>query len=98
MLLNLLLLHSKKLCVCVFIQQKNIDRPHDPEKIPRAPHDRRKEWQKMALGAELAGDEDKHRDANGSAAYHEHRPVSGHQSSNNNASFTQKLRCMGSNQ
>uniref|UniRef100_A0A672KS03 Wiskott-Aldrich syndrome protein family member n=1 Tax=Sinocyclocheilus grahami TaxID=75366 RepID=A0A672KS03_SINGR len=56
-------------------KQKNMDRPHDLEKIPRAPHDRRKEWQKMALGAELAEEEDKHRDANGSAAYHEHRPM-----------------------
>uniref|UniRef100_A0A671K4F6 Wiskott-Aldrich syndrome protein family member n=1 Tax=Sinocyclocheilus anshuiensis TaxID=1608454 RepID=A0A671K4F6_9TELE len=56
-------------------KQKNMDRPHDLEKIPRAPHDRRKDWQKMALGAELAEDEDKHRDANGSAAYHEHRQM-----------------------
>ncbi|XP_035277374.1 wiskott-Aldrich syndrome protein family member 1 isoform X2 [Anguilla anguilla] len=61
-------------------QLKNIDRPPEPEKIPRAPHDRRKEWQKLALGAELAedhGDEPhKHRDAaaaNGSAAYHDPR-------------------------
>uniref|UniRef100_A0A671MW23 Wiskott-Aldrich syndrome protein family member n=1 Tax=Sinocyclocheilus anshuiensis TaxID=1608454 RepID=A0A671MW23_9TELE len=48
---------------------KNIDRPHDQEKIPRAPHDRKKEWQKMALGPELAADEpeDKHKDTNGSA-------------------------------
>ncbi|XP_039603857.1 wiskott-Aldrich syndrome protein family member 1 isoform X3 [Polypterus senegalus] len=36
---------------------KNIDRPQEPEKIPRAPHDRRKEWQKLALGPELAEDE-----------------------------------------
>ncbi|XP_016406699.1 wiskott-Aldrich syndrome protein family member 1-like [Sinocyclocheilus rhinocerous] len=57
------------------VQQKNMDRPQDLEKIPRAPHDRRKEWQKMALGAELAEEEDKHRDANGSAAYHEHRQM-----------------------
>uniref|UniRef100_A0A9J7XPJ0 Wiskott-Aldrich syndrome protein family member n=1 Tax=Cyprinus carpio carpio TaxID=630221 RepID=A0A9J7XPJ0_CYPCA len=51
------------------VQLKNIDRPHDQEKIPRAPHDRKKEWQKRALGAELAEDEaeDKHKDANGSA-------------------------------
>uniref|UniRef100_A0A672KF49 Wiskott-Aldrich syndrome protein family member n=1 Tax=Sinocyclocheilus grahami TaxID=75366 RepID=A0A672KF49_SINGR len=48
---------------------KNIDRPHDQEKIPRAPHDRKKDWQKMALGPELAADEseDKHKDTNGSA-------------------------------
>ncbi|XP_043922660.1 wiskott-Aldrich syndrome protein family member 1 [Protopterus annectens] len=38
-------------------KQKNIDRPHDAEKIPRAPHDRRKEWQKLAQGLELAEDE-----------------------------------------
>ncbi|KAJ8275236.1 hypothetical protein COCON_G00098610 [Conger conger] len=48
-------------------QMKNIDRPPEPEKVPRAPHDRRKEWQKLALGAELAeddGDEPhKHKDA-----------------------------------
>ncbi|XP_016095764.1 wiskott-Aldrich syndrome protein family member 1-like [Sinocyclocheilus grahami] len=57
------------------VQLKNIDRPHDQEKIPRAPHDRKKDWQKMALGPELAADEseDKHKDTNGSAAYHEHR-------------------------
>ncbi|KTG36734.1 hypothetical protein cypCar_00049225, partial [Cyprinus carpio] len=56
---------------------KNIDRPHDQEKIPRAPHDRKKEWQKRALGAELAEDEaeDKHKDANGSAAFQEHRQM-----------------------
>ncbi|XP_031437585.1 wiskott-Aldrich syndrome protein family member 1 isoform X3 [Clupea harengus] len=36
---------------------KNIDRPAEAEKIPRAPHDRKKEWQKLALGAELAEDE-----------------------------------------
>ncbi|XP_029903533.1 wiskott-Aldrich syndrome protein family member 1 isoform X2 [Myripristis murdjan] len=54
---------------------KAIDRPQEPEKIPRAPHDRKKEWQKLALGAELAQDEpeDKHREANGSAAYHDNR-------------------------
>ncbi|XP_042081928.1 wiskott-Aldrich syndrome protein family member 1 isoform X3 [Haplochromis burtoni] len=54
---------------------KAIDRPHEPEKIPRAPHDRKKEWQKLALGAELAQDlpEDKHREANGSAGYHDNR-------------------------
>ncbi|XP_015211970.1 actin-binding protein WASF1 isoform X2 [Lepisosteus oculatus] len=53
---------------------KNIDRPQEPEKVPRAPHDRRKEWQKLALGPELAEDEPdnvhKHKDiANGSATY-----------------------------
>ncbi|XP_019953326.1 actin-binding protein WASF1 isoform X1 [Paralichthys olivaceus] len=56
-------------------QMKAIDRPQEPEKIPRAPHDRKKEWQKLALGAELAQDipEDKHREANGSAGYHNNR-------------------------
>ncbi|ROL50560.1 Wiskott-Aldrich syndrome protein family member 1 [Anabarilius grahami] len=51
------------------VQLKNIDRPHDLEKVPRAPHDRKKEWQKMALGAELADDdmEETHKDTNGSA-------------------------------
>ncbi|MBN3311085.1 WASF1 protein, partial [Amia calva] len=53
---------------------KNIDRPQEPEKVPRAPHDRRKEWQKLALGQELAEDDaedvHKHKDvANGSATY-----------------------------
>ncbi|XP_061602755.1 actin-binding protein WASF1 isoform X2 [Cololabis saira] len=59
-------------------QMKAIDRPQEPEKIPRAPHDRKKEWQKLALGAELAQDvpEDKHREANGSAGYHDNRAVS----------------------
>uniref|UniRef100_A0A8C5QFV1 Wiskott-Aldrich syndrome protein family member n=1 Tax=Leptobrachium leishanense TaxID=445787 RepID=A0A8C5QFV1_9ANUR len=37
-------------------KQKNIDRPHEPEKVPRAPHDRRREWQKLAQGLELAED------------------------------------------
>ncbi|KAL2082217.1 hypothetical protein ACEWY4_022035 [Coilia grayii] len=49
-------------------QHKNIDRPAEPEKIPRAPHDRKKEWQKLALGAELAEEdiENKHMEpANG---------------------------------
>lgn len=57
------------------LKLKAIDRPHEPEKIPRAPHDRKKEWQKLALGAELAQDlpEDKHREANGSAGYHDNR-------------------------
>lgn len=56
---------------------KAIDRPPEPEKVPRAPHDRKKEWQKLALGAELAQDipEDKHREANGSAGYHDNRYV-----------------------
>ncbi|KAG9347616.1 hypothetical protein JZ751_005187 [Albula glossodonta] len=59
-------------------QLKNIDRPQEPEKVPRAPHDRRKEWQKLALGAELAEDDTdeqhKHKDvANGSATYHDPR-------------------------
>ncbi|KAJ8355683.1 hypothetical protein SKAU_G00184770 [Synaphobranchus kaupii] len=59
-------------------QLKNIDRPQEPEKVPRAPHDRRKEWQKLALGAELADDDGeephKHKDvANGSATYHDPR-------------------------
>ncbi|KAK6490108.1 wiskott-Aldrich syndrome protein family member 1-like [Huso huso] len=53
---------------------KNIDRPQEPEKVPRAPHDRRKEWQKLALGPELAEDQSddphKQRDlANGAATY-----------------------------
>ncbi|XP_030261939.1 wiskott-Aldrich syndrome protein family member 1 isoform X2 [Sparus aurata] len=54
---------------------KAIDRPQEPEKVPRVPHDRKKEWQKLALGAELAQDipDDKHREANGSAGYHENR-------------------------
>ncbi|XP_026175312.1 wiskott-Aldrich syndrome protein family member 1 isoform X3 [Mastacembelus armatus] len=54
---------------------KAIDRPQEPEKVPRAPHDRKKEWQKLALGAELAQDipDDKHREANGSAGYHDNR-------------------------
>ncbi|XP_037607220.1 wiskott-Aldrich syndrome protein family member 1 isoform X2 [Sebastes umbrosus] len=58
-------------------QIKAIDRP-EPEKIPRAPHDRKKEWQKMALGAELVQDipDDKHREANGSAGYHDNRAPS----------------------
>lgn len=56
---------------------KAIDRPHEAEKVPRAPHDRKKEWQKLALGAELAQDiaDDKHREANGSAGYHDNRYV-----------------------
>ncbi|KAF1376641.1 hypothetical protein EPR50_G00188450 [Perca flavescens] len=56
-------------------QMKAIDRLPEPEKIPRAPHDRKKEWQKLALGAELAQDipDDKHREPNGSAGYHDNR-------------------------
>lgn len=59
------------------LKLKAIDRPQEPEKVPRAPHDRKKEWQKLALGAELAQDaqDDKHREANGSAAYHDNRCV-----------------------
>ncbi|XP_077367081.1 actin-binding protein WASF1 isoform X2 [Festucalex cinctus] len=54
---------------------KGIDRPAEPDKVPRAPHDRKKEWQKLALGAELAQDaaDDKHREANGSAGYPDNR-------------------------
>lgn len=60
-------------------QMKTLDRPHEQEKIPRAPHDRKKEWQRQALGAELAQDipEDKHREANGSAGYHDNSSSSG---------------------
>ncbi|XP_056150123.1 LOW QUALITY PROTEIN: actin-binding protein WASF1 [Lampris incognitus] len=56
-------------------QLKAIDRPQEPEKVPRVPHDRKKEWQKLALGAELAQDEpeERQREANGSAAYHDSR-------------------------
>ncbi|XP_007552871.1 wiskott-Aldrich syndrome protein family member 1 isoform X1 [Poecilia formosa] len=56
-------------------QLKAIDRPPELEKVPRQPHDRKKEWQKLALGAELAQDapEDKHREANGSTGYHDSR-------------------------
>ncbi|XP_018118804.1 wiskott-Aldrich syndrome protein family member 1 isoform X2 [Xenopus laevis] len=38
-------------------KQKNIDRPQEPEKVPRLPHDRRREWQKLAQGLELAEDD-----------------------------------------
>ncbi|XP_078131361.1 actin-binding protein WASF1 isoform X2 [Sander vitreus] len=60
-------------------QMKAIDRLPEPEKIPRAPHDRKKEWQKLALGAELAQDvpDDKHREPNGSAGYHDNSSSSG---------------------
>uniref|UniRef100_A0A8C6SZJ2 Wiskott-Aldrich syndrome protein family member n=1 Tax=Neogobius melanostomus TaxID=47308 RepID=A0A8C6SZJ2_9GOBI len=56
-------------------QLKAIDRPHEPEKVPRAPHDRKKEWQKLALGPELAQDvpDHKHSEPNGSAGYHDNR-------------------------
>ncbi|XP_071269133.1 actin-binding protein WASF1-like isoform X1 [Salvelinus alpinus] len=56
-------------------QVRGNDRTLETEKIPRAPHDRKKEWQKLALGAELAEDDPeealKHREANGSAPYHD---------------------------
>ncbi|XP_066462991.1 actin-binding protein WASF1 [Eleutherodactylus coqui] len=59
-------------------KQKNIDRPHEPEKIPRAPHDRRREWQKLALGQELAEDDlDTHKHieiVNGPASHFDTRP------------------------
>ncbi|KAL4604835.1 wiskott-Aldrich syndrome protein family member 1 isoform X3 [Arapaima gigas] len=55
---------------------KNIDRPQEPEKVPRPPPDRRKEWQKRAQGVELAEDDSdshKHKETNGSAHYHDAR-------------------------
>uniref|UniRef100_A0A8C5AGL4 Wiskott-Aldrich syndrome protein family member n=1 Tax=Gadus morhua TaxID=8049 RepID=A0A8C5AGL4_GADMO len=56
---------------------KAIERGQESEKVPRAPHDRKKEWQKLALGAELVqeeAEEKQHREANGSmAAYHDNR-------------------------
>ncbi|XP_064847418.1 actin-binding protein WASF1-like isoform X3 [Oncorhynchus masou masou] len=56
-------------------QVRGNDRTLETEKIPRAPHDRKKEWQKLALGAELAEDDPeealKHREPNGSAPYHD---------------------------
>ncbi|KYO24716.1 wiskott-Aldrich syndrome protein family member 1 [Alligator mississippiensis] len=60
-------------------KQKNLDRPHEPEKVPRAPHDRRREWQKLAQGPELAEDDanllHKHIEiANGPAPHFEIRP------------------------
>lgn len=60
------------------LQQKNLDRPHEPEKVPRAPHDRRREWQKLAQGPELAEDDanllHKHIEvANGPASHFESR-------------------------
>ncbi|NWI68982.1 WASF1 protein, partial [Todus mexicanus] len=60
-------------------KQKNLDRPHEPEKVPRAPHDRRREWQKLAQGPELAEDDanllHKHIEvANGPASHFESRP------------------------
>uniref|UniRef100_A0A8C7HGK3 Wiskott-Aldrich syndrome protein family member n=1 Tax=Oncorhynchus kisutch TaxID=8019 RepID=A0A8C7HGK3_ONCKI len=55
------------------------DRTLETEKVPRAPHDRKKEWQKLALGAELAEDDSeealKEREANGSATYHDRAPM-----------------------
>uniref|UniRef100_A0A8D1URB6 Wiskott-Aldrich syndrome protein family member n=1 Tax=Sus scrofa TaxID=9823 RepID=A0A8D1URB6_PIG len=59
--------------------EKNLDRPHEPEKVPRAPHDRRREWQKLARGPELAEDDanllHKHIEvANGPASHFETRP------------------------
>ncbi|MEE6476006.1 hypothetical protein FKM82_010939 [Ascaphus truei] len=60
-------------------KQKNIDRPHEPEKVPRAPRDRRREWQKLAQGLELAEDDAdllyKHLEiVNGPASHYETRP------------------------
>ncbi|NP_001086288.1 WASP family member 1 S homeolog [Xenopus laevis] len=62
-------------------KQKNIDRPHELEKVPRAPHDRRREWQKLAQGLELAEDDvdlhlhHKHIEiANGPASHFDTRP------------------------
>ncbi|KAG3271581.1 WASF1-like [Ictidomys tridecemlineatus] len=60
-------------------KQKNLDRPHEPEKVPRAPHDRRREWQKLAQGPELAEDDAnllyKHTEVtNGPASRFETRP------------------------
>ncbi|XP_069463853.1 actin-binding protein WASF1 [Ambystoma mexicanum] len=61
-------------------KQKNLDRPHEPEKIPRAPHDRRREWQKLAHGLELVEDEEmlhKHNEvANGPASHYDARTQS----------------------
>lgn len=58
-------------------KQKNLDRPHEPEKIPRAPHDRRREWQKLAHGLELVEDEEllhKHNEVvNGPTSHYESR-------------------------
>ncbi|XP_072499142.1 actin-binding protein WASF1 isoform X1 [Notamacropus eugenii] len=60
-------------------KQKNLDRPLEPEKVPRAPHDRRREWQKLAQGPELAEDDVNplHKPsevANGPASQFEPRP------------------------
>eukprot|EP00063_Salmo_salar_P025907 XP_014000742.1 PREDICTED: wiskott-Aldrich syndrome protein family member 1-like isoform X1 [Salmo salar] len=56
-------------------QVRGNDRTLETEKVPRVPHDRKKEWQKLALGAELAEDDSeealKEREANGSATYHD---------------------------
>lgn len=70
--------NNKLNTLCLFTQLKNIDRPAEPEKVPRAPHDRKKEWQKLALGPELAEDdiEDKHKDtSNGLVPFHDPRCV-----------------------
>uniref|UniRef100_A0AAZ3QX44 Wiskott-Aldrich syndrome protein family member n=1 Tax=Oncorhynchus tshawytscha TaxID=74940 RepID=A0AAZ3QX44_ONCTS len=60
-------------------QVRGNDRTLETEKVPRAPHDRKKEWQKLALGAELAEDDSeealKEREANGSATYHDRAPM-----------------------
>ncbi|KAI1895746.1 hypothetical protein AGOR_G00109780 [Albula goreensis] len=60
---------------------KNIDRPTELERVPRAPNDRRKEWQKLAHGPELAreGDhaeeDDQHSSlVNGPVAHLNNRP------------------------
>ncbi|KAK2491622.1 hypothetical protein MC885_001899 [Smutsia gigantea] len=63
-------------------EQKNLDRPHEPEKVPRAPHDRRREWQKLAQGPELAEDDaallHKHIEvANGPASHFETSSATG---------------------
>ncbi|XP_054424866.1 actin-binding protein WASF1 isoform X3 [Pteronotus mesoamericanus] len=63
-------------------KQKNLDRPHEPEKVPRAPHDRRREWQKLAQGPELAEDDanllHKHIEvANGPASHFETSSATG---------------------
>ncbi|XP_072102475.1 actin-binding protein WASF1 isoform X1 [Mobula birostris] len=58
-------------------KQKPIDRPREPDKMPRAPQDRRKVWEKQAPGLELAVDGDfpqKNRDnINGPPLYPEPR-------------------------
>ncbi|XP_036398052.1 wiskott-Aldrich syndrome protein family member 1-like [Megalops cyprinoides] len=49
---------------------KHVDTPPELERVPRAPHDRRKEWQKQSQGPELAWGED---DPQGD---HRHRDMS----------------------